>query len=73
MIIWIACSCPMNWLKKDMIIKSRVGRGKIMKNVRAAARIGASCSQRLKAAFKRLYNSFLFIEKPIFQKVWRFL
>lgn len=42
MIIWTACSCPINWPKKDMMIKSKVGRGKIMKKVRAAARIGAS-------------------------------
>jgi hypothetical protein len=66
MIIWIACSCPMNWLKKDIITKSKVGRGKIMKKVRAAARIGASFSHRLKAVSKMLYNSWLFIEKPIF-------
>jgi hypothetical protein len=55
------------------MIKSKVGRGKIMKNVRAAARIGASCSQRLKAVLKTLYNSCLSIEKPIFEEAWGFL
>jgi hypothetical protein len=53
------------------MIKSRVGKGKIMKNVRAAARIGASCSQRLKAVLKMENNSLLFIKMPYLKAVFK--